>query len=236
MFDFKRIITGLLILVLVLLSYYLTLDKIFLIFLFFAILYDLLFSKIIKKISNYYILIIFLLVFSLFLYFDYLFLIFLLLFLLISLSLFHKTNLNLYFIFVVFISFFLLTKLNIYSRSTFYLVFFLSFINDTFALIIGRTLKGPKIVSQISPNKTWSGTISSFLLTYLTLVFLDFSVIFSFFASMSFFISDIYFSYIKRINKLKDFSNLLNNHGGLLDRLDSILLPSVLFFFNIFYL
>ena len=59
---------------------------------------------------------------------------------------------------------------------------------------------------------------------------LDYNFLFSFIIGISFFIGDVYFSYIKRLLDLKDFSNLLRSHGGILDRLDSIFL--IVIFFN----
>ena len=108
-----------------------------------------------------------------------------------------------------------------------------SFISSlTSAYIFGNLLKGPLIIPSISPKKTWSGTFISSFLSFIALLFLDYSYLFSFICSISFFTGDIYFSYIKRLFKLKDFSNLLRSHGGILDRLDSIFL--VIIFFNIY--
>ena len=87
---------------------------------------------------------------------------------------------------------------------------------------MGKTLKGPLIIPSISPKKTWSGTILSFLITCITLYFLDYPLLISIALSISLFLGDIFFSYIKRINNLKDFSNILKGHGGVLDRLDSM--------------
>ena len=61
---------------------------------------------------------------------------------------------------------------------------------------------------------------------------MGYGYLFSFICSISFFAGDIYFSYIKRLSNLKDFSNLLKSHGGILDRLDSIFL--IVIFFNIY--
>jgi len=118
-------------------------------------------------------------------------------------------------------------------RKVFYLVFLFSFINDTSAFIIGRLIKGPKIVPKISPNKTWSGTVISFMISSIVLYFFEFEIYYSILVSASFFLSDIYFSYIKRKNNLKDFSNIIKGHGGLLDRMDSILFPSAILFFSL---
>jgi len=104
---------------------------------------------------------------------------------------------------------------------TFFLILILTSLNDIFAYILGSFFKGPKIIPAISPNKTWSGTISSYLISFLLLYFLNFNIMFCIFIPTSYFIGDIYFSNYKRILKIKDYSSLIKGHGGVLDRLDS---------------
>jgi len=114
------------------------------------------------------------------------------------------------------------------DRYYFYLLLLISFINDSTAYIFGNLLKGPKIIPSISPNKTWSGTSISFLISLLMLLLiLDLNIIFCIFISSLFFLGDIYFSLIKRKNNIKDFSNLIPGHGGILDRVDSFLFPLI---------
>ena len=151
---------------------------------------------------------------------------------LVFLSFFYKSHVI--YIFPLIITFFLyfLINLSIIDRNLLYLCFLLSFVNDTSAYIFGNVFKGPLIIPSISPKKTWSGTVISSLLSLIIFLYLDFSYFFSFICSISFFIGDIYFSYIKRLFNLKDFSNLLRSHGGILDRLDSIFL--IVIFFNIY--
>jgi len=118
------------------------------------------------------------------------------------------------------------------DREILYLCFLLSFLNDTSAYIFGNLIKGPLIVPSISPKKTWSGTLISSLISTIIFYFLGYNFLFSLIVGISFFIGDIYFSYIKRILNLKDFSNLLRSHGGILDRLDSVFLITI--FYNIY--
>ncbi len=108
------------------------------------------------------------------------------------------------------------------SREIFFLIFLVSFFNDTIAYIFGKIIKGPLIIPSISPNKTWSGTLISFVSTSVLLLFLDYSLFISIILSLSLFFGDIFFSLVKRKNNLKDFSSVLGGHGGVLDRLDSI--------------
>lgn len=153
--------------------------------------------------------------------------------LLVFLSFFYKSYVI--YIFPLIITFFLyfLFNLSIIDRNTLYLCFLISFVNDTSAYIFGNLLKGPAIIPSISPKKTWSGTLISSFLSLIIFLFLDYSFLFSLICSISFFIGDIYFSYIKRLFNFKDFSNLLKSHGGMLDRLDSIFL--IVIFFNIYF-
>jgi len=108
------------------------------------------------------------------------------------------------------------------SRDTVYLIILLSFINDTFAFLFGNFLKGPLIVPNISPKKTWTGTTISSVISFSILIFYNFSYLAAIILSILLFLGDIYFSFIKRKLSIKDFSNILSGHGGILDRLDSM--------------
>ena len=122
------------------------------------------------------------------------------------------------------------------DRNLFYLIFFISFFNDTIAYISGRFVGGPRILPKISPNKTWSGTSVSFLLSTLLLILMNFNIFLSMVLSISIFCGDIFFSYIKRFLNLKDFSPLLGSHGGILDRLDSMFFLAIIFQIYLVYM
>ena len=108
------------------------------------------------------------------------------------------------------------------DRDLLFFIIFVSFFNDTIAYLCGNIIKGPLIIPSISPKKTWSGTILSFVITANLIFFFEYPLFISILLSLSLFFGDIFFSYIKRINNLKDFSNILKGHGGILDRLDSM--------------
>ena len=117
-------------------------------------------------------------------------------------------------------------------------VIFIAFFNDTVAFIFGKIIKGPLIIPSVSPKKTWSGTLVSFVLSSLLInIFFDLYIIKAALISISLFFGDIYFSYIKRSINIKDFSNILKGHGGILDRIDSLFICiSLFYFFNIWKL
>ena len=107
---------------------------------------------------------------------------------------------------------------------------------DLGGYIFGKTFKGPKI-TKISPNKTYSGMVGSFLLTvtfyillnYLKKYFelnLQFSVYNLFLIiliSCTCQLGDLIISYFKRLSNLKDTGSIIPGHGGLLDRIDGII-------------
>ncbi len=117
----------------------------------------------------------------------------------------------------------------------FFYIIFIAFFNDTLAFIFGKMIKGPLIMPSVSPKKTWSGTIMSFFLSTMLIIFVfDLYIIKAALISISLFFGDLYFSYIKRIINIKDFSNILKGHGGILDRIDSLFICiSLFYFFNI---
>ena len=123
----------------------------------------------------------------------------------------------------------ILFNIALIDRYIFYIIILISFFNDTTAYIFGKTIGGPLIIPKISPKKTWSGTFISFVLSTLLLYFLNFNILFSALISIFLFLGDIFFSYIKRILNLDDFSLILKSHGGILDRLDSMFFVTIIF-------
>ena len=103
-------------------------------------------------------------------------------------------------------------------------------ISDTAGYFAGRLIGGPKFWPAISPKKTWSGTVAGWVFTgvfgYLVFPFIDIeplkgavlAVVLGFSAQMG----DIAESAMKRRAGIKDSSNLLPGHGGVLDRLDGL--------------
>ena len=116
--------------------------------------------------------------------------------------------------------------------------------SDVGGYTFGKTFKGPKI-TKISPNKTFSGSIGSIILscvTFCSLLFLmtkniNFIIILTGIVTSLFCqLGDLYFSLLKRKAKKKDTGNLLPGHGGILDRIDGIIfgLPAGFIFLLIF--
>ena len=114
--------------------------------------------------------------------------------------------------------------------------FVITITTDTFAFFIGMKLQGPKLCPKISPKKTISGAvggwISSFIISTAIILYINhkpgsrFIILISIVNLILPIISqlgDLFESYIKRLNNVKDTSQILPGHGGLLDRFDSIL-------------
>ena len=111
----------------------------------------------------------------------------------------------------------------------------------------GKLLKGPKL-TKISPNKTYTGMVGSFItpivFTFLIKNFDIFTAsfittnykiyIFVIILSTASQIGDIIISYFKRLSKLKDTGNLIPGHGGILDRIDGMILFSIILFNKFF--
>lgn len=114
-----------------------------------------------------------------------------------------------------------------------YLVLITAF-TDTFAYIIGMLIGKHKLIEEVSPKKTWEGTIAgsifgTFIATCFYITIIDSCIELYIVVFMTLFLSvlgqfgDLFFSSIKRYYSKKDFSNLIPGHGGILDRLDSII-------------
>ncbi len=229
--NYKRLFYGLSLLIIILITYFLYLDFLMYIVCISAVLYDIFYSKIIKLSDLNKLFFILIISLSSFFFISYN----LIFFILISI-LFFSIYKNLYIkeIFIISLIFFFYSIAIIYSidRSYVYIIILLSFLNDTIAYIFGNFFKGPLILPKISPKKTWSGTVFSSLISLFVIIFIfKFNIYYSLILSISFFLGDIYFSYFKRYFVLKDYSNIIPGHGGLLDRLDSMFLFTILLLF-----
>lgn len=116
---------------------------------------------------------------------------------------------------------------------------FLTEANDVFQFLSGKSFGKHKIVPAISPNKTEAGFIGGFILTTLASTWiasgtLDITkpqaAILGAMISITGMLGDLLFSAIKRHYGVKDFSALIPGHGGILDRLDSLILTAPVFF------
>jgi len=113
-------------------------------------------------------------------------------------------------------------------------LFLITTITDSFALFIGKLFGKRKLAPSISPNKTVEGLIGGSVVgsvaasLFYIFIIKDYTNIFivillTLFLSLMGQMGDLIKSSIKRYENIKDFSNLIPGHGGILDRLDSII-------------
>lgn len=125
------------------------------------------------------------------------------------------------------------------------LVFAIAVGGDTFAYFVGSAVGGPKLCPHISPNKTVAGAIGGLVGSILCAVitgrifaacFLDFSgfppvwgdVLAGLFGGIAGQMGDLFASMVKRHCNVKDFGHIFPGHGGMLDRLDSIVFTAII--------
>ena len=142
------------------------------------------------------------------------------------------------------------------AQSKFLLLYFIliSIFTDMGGYVFGKFFKGKKL-TKISPNKTISGTVGSFIFSillyyflvsndfYLNIIMINLQTNFenllllvTIVVSFSSQLGDLFISYIKRLAKMKDTGKILPGYGGLLDRIDGMLfgIPSGLIVINFF--
>ena len=104
--------------------------------------------------------------------------------------------------------------------------------SDIGGFVFGKIFKGPKL-TKISPNKTYAGALGSITLSLVVVNllflylgnFLNYKIIIVALTTTIFCqLGDLIFSYLKRKAKIKDTGSFLPGHGGVLDRLDGIIL------------
>ena len=102
---------------------------------------------------------------------------------------------------------------------------------DTGALFFGRLIGGPKLAPVLSPNKTWAGflggTLAAGVAEALYVGLLDGAILegaaFGIFLALSGHCGDLFESWVKRQFRAKNTGRLIPGHGGMLDRIDSLL-------------
>ncbi len=129
-----------------------------------------------------------------------------------------------------------------YNRLIFLIPFFVVWLNDSFAYYLGSFFGKRKIAPYLSPNKTYMGTFGSVIIT--TMIFLVVTSVWQDFPMSPLHIligipllclvahlGDFTESGIKRSLGVKDSGRLIPGHGGILDRLDSLLFVITCFIF-----
>jgi phosphatidate cytidylyltransferase len=130
-----------------------------------------------------------------------------------------------------------------YSNFKIYLLYsvLVAILSDIGGLVCGKIFKGRKL-TKISPNKTISGSIGSFIFSLLLIPFFYKSqidqnllsiLLITIIISLISQLGDLFISFLKRKAKVKDTSDLLPGHGGVLDRIDGIIfaIPLGIFLF-----
>ena len=135
-------------------------------------------------------------------------------------------------IYITFFSFLMFGAfLNYEDKVLFLFTMSLCIASDLGGIIFGKIFKGRKL-TKISPNKTISGLIGSYIMSIIFMLiyyfsFNDFEIVFltviTIIISTISQLGDLSISYLKRKANVKHTSNLLPGHGGLLDRIDGII-------------
>lgn len=148
-------------------------------------------------------------------------------------------NIKIFIFFLLII--FTLSVLQIYNLNNGkYVIIFillLSWLSDIGGYVFGKFIGGKKI-KIISPNKTYTGFLGSFVFVQffgfysksLNMSFINEAVLNFYFlliCTLVVIFGDMLFSYFKRKCDIKDFSNFLPGHGGLLDRIDGLILLTI---------
>jgi phosphatidate cytidylyltransferase len=116
-------------------------------------------------------------------------------------------------------------------------------LSDVLQYVFGKTLGRRKIVPSVSPNKTWEGTIGGITAATLIGALLCWATPFSLWeaagialiVNLAGFAGGLCMSAIKRDRGIKDFGSLIEGHGGVMDRIDSLCFAAPLFFHLVRY-
>ena len=158
-------------------------------------------------------------------------------------NIFKKIISNALFISYIFVLFSILLQFSVFYnlKIIIFTILLICISSEIGGYFFGKKFNGPKL-TKISPNKTIAGSIGalffSSLTSILTISYLINEITFKSFLlgiiiSLGVQIGDLFFSFLKRQARLKDTGNILPGHGGILDRIDGIIIgmPLGLIFF-----
>ncbi|WP_439272765.1 phosphatidate cytidylyltransferase [Pseudochrobactrum sp. HB0163] len=118
-------------------------------------------------------------------------------------------------------------------------LFALVWATDIAAYFTGRALGGPKLAPRFSPNKTWSGAIGGVVAAMIAgamVSYLSFDrikipmIILAAMLSVASQVGDLGESWVKRRFGAKDSGKLLPGHGGVMDRVDGLIIAAVMLY------
>lgn len=121
------------------------------------------------------------------------------------------------------------------NMAWFFYLFVLTALNDIAQFVCGKCWGRHKVAARISPNKTWQGLLGGVLISmavsvllgwYLQLAAVRQLLGLGVLLSLAGFVGDMVLSAAKRRLGIKDFSQLIPGHGGILDRVDSLVLTA----------
>ncbi|WP_369048684.1 phosphatidate cytidylyltransferase [Tenacibaculum sp. UWU-22] len=134
---------------------------------------------------------------------------------------------------------------NQYNGTFVIFILIILWVNDSFAFLVGKNFGKHKLFERISPKKTIEGfvggavfsvitasIIAKYTTTFSTLNWIFIALIVVIFGTLG----DLVESKFKRQAKIKDSGNIMPGHGGILDRLDSLLFSSPFIYLYIHYL
>ncbi|MBI2785069.1 MAG: CDP-archaeol synthase, partial [Legionella longbeachae] len=119
---------------------------------------------------------------------------------------------------------------------------FLIWISDTGAYLSGKLMGKHKLIPQVSPGKSWEGVLGGLILSmiiawigyyYFSPVATVHWFVLAFFTIIIAIFGDLFISILKRRCHLKDTGVIIPGHGGILDRLDSLIAALPLFYFGL---
>ena len=143
-------------------------------------------------------------------------------------------NINVFLSFIYLSFFAFIVCYSYYEKISLIFILLVCIFSDVGGYVIGKTIGGKKL-TKISPKKTISGSIWSLFFSIIPLFILNiydndeypikiFIFLLCLLISLACQIGDLFISYLKRKAKVKDTGNILPGHGGLLDRIDGIIL------------